>query len=72
MAGAAVLRDTPSLEALPATTPPAIRRLLSRCFERDPRQRLQAIDEAAHHAIDAFVGEAPQFDDITLLVVKGA
>ena len=43
---AAVLRDTPALDALPAETPPAVRRLLVRCLERDPSRRLRDIGEA--------------------------
>ena len=43
---AAVLRDTPQLDALPPNTPPHIRRLLARCLERNPRQRLRDIGEA--------------------------
>jgi len=43
---ASVIKDTPDLAALPAATPPAIRRLLRRCLEKDPRRRLQAIGEA--------------------------
>ena len=34
---AAVLRDTPDPHALPAATPAAVRRLLTRCLERDPK-----------------------------------
>jgi serine/threonine-protein kinase len=37
-----VMRDQPSLEAVPAT----VRPLLERCLEKNPRQRLQAIGEA--------------------------
>jgi eukaryotic-like serine/threonine-protein kinase len=51
---AAVLRDTPPLEALPPGTPPAIHRLLRRCLEKDPARRLDSmaavrleIDEAS-------------------------
>jgi serine/threonine protein kinase len=43
---AAVLRTDPDWARLRADTPPAVRRLLARCLERDPRQRLQAIGEA--------------------------
>ena len=43
---AAVLRDDVDLDALPSDTPPALRRLLGRCLDRDPRTRLQAIGEA--------------------------
>jgi serine/threonine-protein kinase len=43
---ASVLRDPLDLQALPATTPPAVRRLLDRCLERDPKRRLRDIGEA--------------------------
>ena len=42
----AVLRDDIDWTALPATTPDRIRRLLTRCLDRDVKQRLQAIGEA--------------------------
>src|SRR5437016_13946082 len=34
---AAVMRDTPRFDALPASTPPRVRLLLARCLERDPK-----------------------------------
>jgi Tol biopolymer transport system component/tRNA A-37 threonylcarbamoyl transferase component Bud32 len=37
---AAVVTREPDLAALPSETPPAVRRLLSRCLRKDPRQRL--------------------------------
>ena len=43
---ASVIKDAPDLSALPPGTPPAIRQLLARCLERDPRQRLRDIGEA--------------------------
>ena len=43
---AAVIKDTPSLEALPASTAAPLRRLIERCLERDPRLRLRDIGEA--------------------------
>ncbi len=43
---AAVLKTQPDWTALPATTPEALRRLLARCLDRDPRQRLRDIGEA--------------------------
>ena len=49
---AAVLRSEPDWSALPAETPPRIRRLLRRCLERDRKQRLRDIGEA-RIAIDA-------------------
>ena len=43
---AAVISRSPEWTALPAAVPPGIRRLLERCLERDPRQRLRDIGEA--------------------------
>ena len=43
---ASVLKDTPSLDALPAATPPRLKQLLKRCLERDVRMRLRDIGEA--------------------------
>jgi serine/threonine-protein kinase len=37
---AAIVRQDPDWSALPADTPPAIRRLLRRCLERDVRKRI--------------------------------
>jgi len=43
---AAVIKDDIPLDQLPPTVPPAIRRLIARCLERDPRQRLRDMGEA--------------------------
>ncbi|HYN44249.1 MAG TPA: protein kinase, partial [Thermoanaerobaculia bacterium] len=43
---AAVLTREPNLGALPASTPPAVRQLVRRCLDRDPRHRLRDIGEA--------------------------
>jgi serine/threonine-protein kinase len=43
---AAVLRADPEWSALPIATPPGLRHLLSRCFVKDPRERLRDIGEA--------------------------
>jgi len=43
---AGVLRAEIDLEALPSSTPPAIRRLLRRCLERNPKNRLHDIADA--------------------------
>ncbi len=43
---ALVLHRTPDLERLPAATPLKVRRLLTRCFEKDPQLRLRDIGEA--------------------------
>ena len=43
---AAVLRQEIDWTALPADTPPRLRRLLERCLERDPKMRLRDVGEA--------------------------
>ena len=43
---ASVLKDAPALETLPAATPPAIRRLLRRCLEKNPANRLDSMAAA--------------------------
>ena len=40
-----ILEREPDWSALPATTPPVIRRLLRRCLAKDPRQRLRDIGD---------------------------
>jgi Tol biopolymer transport system component len=43
---ASVLKTEPDWSALPADLPPAVRRLLRRCLEKDPHARLGAISDA--------------------------
>jgi serine/threonine protein kinase/dipeptidyl aminopeptidase/acylaminoacyl peptidase len=43
---AAVISHEPDLGALPAGTPPEVRRLLRRCLEKDPKRRLRDVGEA--------------------------
>jgi serine/threonine-protein kinase len=43
---ASVLKDSLSMDALPATTPPRLTRLIERCLERDLKTRLRDIGEA--------------------------
>jgi hypothetical protein len=43
---AAVLTRDPDWSALPAATPPAVRRLLERCLDKDARKRLRDIGDA--------------------------
>jgi len=43
---AAVIMKEPDLHALPATTPPRMRRLIERCLRKDPKARLRDIGEA--------------------------
>ncbi len=59
---ASVIKDVPRLDALPAGTPPAVRRLLARCLERDPKMRLRDIGEARimlRSALDPSSADAP-------------
>ena len=56
---AGILRGEPDWKALPASTPPAIRRVLRRCLEKDIRQRLQSIGDARIEIGEAL---APQAD----------
>jgi len=51
----AVMRDTPDWGALPPATPPAIRTLLRRALEKDPRKRLPHIAVARLGLEDAMV-----------------
>jgi serine/threonine protein kinase len=41
-----ILKDQPDWKALPPNTPAAIRRLLRRCLEKDPKRRLHDISDA--------------------------
>ena len=43
---AAVVTREPDLDTLPASTPPAVRQLLRRCLDKDPKHRLRDIGEA--------------------------
>ncbi|MEE9236055.1 MAG: protein kinase, partial [Candidatus Acidoferrales bacterium] len=57
---AAVMMREPDLSALPGDTPPPIRRLLTRCLQKDPRQRLQAIGEARIVMEDLLAGKVEE------------
>ncbi len=67
---AAVLRDPIDWSALPADTPLALRRLIRRCLERDPRRRLHSLadarleldDAAEEHERGPGLGEDPRID----------
>lgn len=52
---ASVLKDAPAHDTLPAHTPPAIRRLLRRCLEKDRAKRLDSM-AAARMEIDDALG----------------
>ena len=50
---ASVVRDDPPWSELPGSVPAAMRRLLRRCLEKNPRDRLQAIGDARLELLDA-------------------
>jgi Tol biopolymer transport system component len=52
---AAILEREPDWTALPATTPPAVQRLLRRCLEKDTKRRLHDIADARIEIEDATV-----------------
>ena len=56
---AAVLRQEIDWRALPVATPAAVRRLLARCLQRDPKQRLRDIGDARLMLDEAQRGESP-------------
>jgi serine/threonine-protein kinase len=55
---AAILEREPDWRALPEDVPPAVRRLLARCLEKDPRRRLRDIGDARLDLDDTFVASA--------------
>jgi len=55
---AAVLTKEPDWTALPAATPPIVRRLLRRCLEKDPRRRLHDVADARLEIDDAIAAPA--------------
>ena len=57
---AAVLKDDVQWAALPPDMPAAVRQLLQRCLERDPKRRLQAIAEARIAIDDLASGAATE------------
>jgi len=57
---AAVIRAEIDLEALPPGTPPAIRRLLRRCLERNPKNRLHDIGDARLVLDDLLAGRGDE------------
>ncbi|HUE87676.1 MAG TPA: protein kinase [Vicinamibacterales bacterium] len=60
---AAVLEREPAWDRLPADTPPALRHLMKRCLEKDPRRRLRDIGEARIALEPPFALTAPNGPD---------
>jgi serine/threonine protein kinase len=55
-----VLQRDPGWEALPRGTPPAIRALITRCLQKDPRNRLRDIGDARIAIDETLAGPPPQ------------
>jgi len=58
----AVLHTSPDLSRLPQATPPRVRELLARCFEKDPHERLRDAGDARWvlaHGAEKVAGSAP-------------
>ena len=53
----AILEREPDWTRLPTGTPSAVRRLMQRCLEKDPRRRLRDIGDARHSIEDVATGE---------------
>jgi Tol biopolymer transport system component/predicted Ser/Thr protein kinase len=56
---ARLIERDPDWSALPANTPPEMRRLLTRCLTKDPKGRLRDIGEARHAIDEQLAGKAP-------------
>jgi eukaryotic-like serine/threonine-protein kinase len=56
---AKVLEREPDWSALPPDTSPAMRRLLARCLEKDPRERLRDISDARSEIREASTSSSP-------------
>jgi len=57
---AKVLERQPAFEAVPTDVPPAVRRLLRRCLEKEPQQRLRDIGDARLELAEARTPDAPR------------
>jgi serine/threonine-protein kinase len=62
----AILDDDPDWSLVPDDTPRAVRRLLQRCLEKDPKQRLRDIGDARLDLERVLHGEAETADDSAL------
>jgi len=60
---ASVIKETPDWQALPANTPPSVRRLLRRCLVKEARQRLRDIGEARILISETLAGESDETSD---------
>ena len=56
---AAVVTREPDWSALPPATPPSLRRLMRRCLQKDPKQRLRHAGDARLELAETSDGETP-------------
>ena len=56
---AKVIEREPDWSALPQATPPALRRLLRRCLEKNPKRRLAAVADARFELDEAATSPSP-------------
>jgi serine/threonine protein kinase len=64
---AAILKTDPNWQAMPTGTPAALRRLVGRCLEKDPKRRLQAIGEARVQIEDLLAGASEPMRPVALI-----
>ncbi len=69
---AAILEREPDWKSLPDTTPATVRRLLQRCLEKDPRQRLRDIGDVRLEIDHALADLQPRRDPSSLPTVETA
>jgi Tol biopolymer transport system component len=62
---AGVLKTDPAWDALPAETPPRVRRLLRRCLERNPKERLRDAGDARLMLREAIAGAPDESPSVT-------
>jgi Tol biopolymer transport system component len=68
---AAVLRQEVDFDELPEATPPAVRRLLERCIERNPANRLHDIADARLELMSAIDGASEFAPPVSARVPRG-
>jgi serine/threonine protein kinase len=66
---AAIIKEHPDWEQLPATASARVRVLVQRCLQKDPRQRLQAIGDA-RIVIDEVLAGAPEPGPVVQQIVN--
>ncbi|MEO8096639.1 MAG: protein kinase [Acidobacteriota bacterium] len=69
---ASVMKEQVTLRNLPSDTPPAVRKLIARCLDRDLRRRVQSIGEARIILEDAIAGVNSEESAPAPVIVKPA